>query len=489
MPDQQHQEDYQKQFLEEKEKFDNIFNLTTAASKIISSDLTIVRVNQALTELLGFTAQEIEGTKILEYACPEHIPHWQRLQKEMWEEHKPNFKLEACLFKKDKSVVWVSVTTVSFVEKGASYGFTVLDDITWRKHYEQSEKRLNMALAYSNTAIWEMDLETRAVIRSDNHDLLFGYEKPLDNWSLETYQKHLLPEYAMPLKDAIENLTAGAELNFTARILLSEGSEVRWIHLQGRKEPGDKDVPAKLLGTVNDVTREKTAEKHKDEFISTVSHELKTPITSIKAQAQILERKLSATDDQVTALMIKQINMQIARLGILIKDLLDAGSLDEHKLLLRSEEFGFNEMIEETVEQVQQTTAHELIIEHNPVIICVGDRERTSQVLSNLLTNAIKYSPKENTVIIDVTEKDGHIICSVKDFGIGIALDKQQYIFERFYRALSIQGHVISGFGLGLYISAEIIKRLQGRIWLASTPEQGSTFYFCIPKKAESVLT
>lgn len=474
-------EDYQKQFLEGKDKFENIFKLTSAASKIIAPDLTILRVNQALIELLGFAAHEIEGTKILDYSCPEYIEHWRKLQKAMWEEHQPFFKLEACLFRKDKSLAWVSVTTVLFHENDSSYGFTVLDDITWRKDYEQSEKRLNIALQYSKTAVWEMNLNTHNVIRSDSHDSLFGYDHPLDSWNSESYITHLLPEFRTPLENEIRNLSIGDFFDFQGKILLKSG-EIKWIHLQGKTEQAGGEATKKLLGTIKDITKEKIAERHKDEFISTVSHELKTPITSIKAQAQILERRFLAMDDKVTTLMLKRIILQIGRLNILIKDLLDAGRLDEQKLFLRKEDFMFNEMVEETVAEIQRTTTHQLIIRQNPVIYCSGDRERTSQVLSNLLTNAIKYSPSKNKVIITTEEKEDQIICSVEDFGIGIAADKQPYIFERFYRVSGMQERVISGFGLGLYISSEIINRLEGKIWLRSKPGKGSVFYFSISK-------
>lgn len=128
------------------ERFQNIFNLTSAASKIIDSELTILRVNGALTELLGFTATEIEGTKIMDYACPAYKHHWHDLQKAMWEDGKPFFKLDACIIKKDKSLAWVHVTTILFRENDQSYGFTILDDYSYLKSYEESEQRLNMAL-------------------------------------------------------------------------------------------------------------------------------------------------------------------------------------------------------------------------------------------------------------------------------------------------------------------------------------------------------
>ncbi|MGI4751235.1 MAG: PAS domain-containing sensor histidine kinase [Janthinobacterium lividum] len=480
MPPDQFQNNYKEMFLESKEKFDSIFSLTSAASKIIAPDLTILKVNHALTELLGFSAQEIEGTRILDYACPEYVHHWQDLQKAMWEDHQPFFKLEGCLFKKDKTIAWVQVTTVLFHEKGNSYAFTVLDDITWRKYFEQSEKRLTMALQYSNLAVWEMNLDDFSVNRSNSHDVLFGFENHQEHWNLKTYLRLLLPEDAARLETQLYDLPKEGLLDFKGRVCTING-EIKWFQFQGKREQ-ERQGQGKILGTIKDITKEKTAERHKDEFISTVSHELKTPITSIKAQTQILERRFAATQDQATALMLRRINLQINRLNLLIKDLLEVGRLDEQKLPIHTEAFLFNDMVEDIVAETQRTTSsHKLIIEHNPEVYCTGDRGRASQVLGNLLTNAIKYSPGKDKVIIGINEKQGQLICSVQDFGIGIAAEKQAHIFERFYRAAGIQGHLISGFGLGLYISAELIKKMEGKIWLNSVLGKGATFYFSIP--------
>lgn len=474
--------DYEKQLLECNDKFENIFKLTSAASKIIAADLTILRVNKAVTELLGYRAEEIEGTRILDYACPEYKQHWHELQKAMWQDGKPFFNLETCLFRKDKSIAWVNVTTVLFHEQDESYAFTVLDDITWRKNYEESEKRLNLALHYSKMGIWEMSLENYNVIRSDTHDKLFGYKNQQENWTIENYLNHLLPEDIAPFQESIKAVTTGASLNFKGRIK-TLGQTIIWVQLEGKAEFNAEGKPVKLLGTIKDITTEKTAEKYKDEFISTISHELKTPITSIKAQVQILERKFVTTSDVTVALMLKRISLQINRLNILIRDLLDIGRTDEHALQLHKDEFLFNKMVEDTVTEIQRTTnTHNLIIKNTEPVICFGDRGRMSQLLSNLLTNSIKYSPGKDKVFISFQEQHDQIVCSIQDFGIGILREKQIHIFERFYRAAGIQNNVISGLGLGLYISAELIKRLKGAIWLKSVPGEGSTFYFSVPK-------
>ncbi|RYY20307.1 MAG: HAMP domain-containing histidine kinase, partial [Sphingobacteriaceae bacterium] len=214
-----------------------------------------------------------------------------------------------------------------------------------------------------------------------------------------------------------------------------------------------------------------------------VSHELKTPITSIKAQTQLLERKFSKSDDQTTAMMLQRINLQIGKLMTIITDLLQAGQVEEQKLILRKERYLFRLMVEETVAEIQRTTTtHQLIIDDHEEITCIGDQERTCQVLSNLLTNAIKYSPAGGKIIVRLSEQESQIHCSVQDFGLGISAEKQLRIFDRFYRVSNERNSVISGFGLGLYICSQIIKRLNGQIGLSSVPGEGSVFYFIVPK-------
>lgn len=158
--------DYENKFRECDDRFSAIFQLTTAASKIIDSDLTILQVNDALTELIGYSRDELVGSRIMDFACEEDKHRWHELQNAMWHEGKPNFKLDACIIRKDGSKVWVHVTTIAFKESGVSYAFTVLDDYTDWKKLQESEQRLTMALNYSKLVVWELDLSTRVITGS-----------------------------------------------------------------------------------------------------------------------------------------------------------------------------------------------------------------------------------------------------------------------------------------------------------------------------------
>jgi hypothetical protein len=184
--------------------------------------------------------------------------------------------------------------------------------------------------------------------------------------------------------------------------------------------------------------------------------------------------------------MIGRMDMQINRLTSLIGDLLDVTKINSGKLQFNDSEFDFVPMVGELVEELQRTTEkHTLIEQHDAVGVVYGDRERIGQVISNLITNAIKYSPQADKIIISTSLKDDEVELRVQDFGIGISKDKLAKVFEQFYRVSGDMQHTFPGLGLGLYISSEIIKREGGRIWVTSEVGKGSTFCFAIPLRGK----
>jgi len=274
--------DYKTKFLDCEDKFDTIFRLTSAASKIISSDLTILKVNDALAAMLGYTAREIEGTKILDYACEEYKAHWHDLQDALWNREVPHFKLQVCLKRKDHTLAWVDVTTILFKDSGTTYGFTVLDDITGQKNYELTQQRLTTALDNARISVWEMDCDLNYVYRSDNHDIIFGYPQPQQTWSISDYSGHLFNDCSNNFHTAIEKLTTLGKCSFEGRITCTDGS-IKWIAFSGKKEQDGATNRFKFLGTLSDITDSKLKEQYKEDFVSIASHEFKTPVTSLKA--------------------------------------------------------------------------------------------------------------------------------------------------------------------------------------------------------------
>jgi signal transduction histidine kinase len=231
-----------------------------------------------------------------------------------------------------------------------------------------------------------------------------------------------------------------------------------------------------------DITEQKYLQQQKDDFIGIASHELKTPVTSVKAYTQVLERMLQKKGDTKEANMIKKMDAQLNRLTSLIGDLLDVTKINSGKLQFNNQEFDFNAILDELIEDLQRTTGkHTIVKNFVPGGIVFGDKERIGQVVTNLITNAIKYSPHADKVIVHTTIDEKEITLCVQDFGIGIATKNLDKVFEQFYRVSGEMQHTFPGLGLGLYISSEIIKREGGRIWVTSEEGKGSTFCFALP--------
>ncbi len=235
-----------------------------------------------------------------------------------------------------------------------------------------------------------------------------------------------------------------------------------------------------VAGSTRDITSRKELERQKDEFMGVVSHELRTPVTSIKAFGQVLGRRFAKNGDESAANLLGKMDAQINRLTTLIDDLLDVTKIEGGKLRFNQDDFYFDDLIDEVIEEIQRTTE-----QHNIERVGVtkgsvfGDRHRIGQVVTNLLTNAIKYSPDADRIVVTTASDSDDITLCVRDFGIGIPKDRQPRIFERFYRVTG--NETIPGIGLGLYISAEIIRRQGGDIRVESEEGKGSTFCFTLP--------
>ncbi|MEO6330562.1 MAG: ATP-binding protein, partial [Ginsengibacter sp.] len=219
--------------------------------------------------------------------------------------------------------------------------------------------------------------------------------------------------------------------------------------------------------------------KKKDEFIGIASHELKTPLTSIKAYLQVLaEMENQQPNKQYVQKALENVN----KLQQLLFDLLDVSKIQSGQLELNINEFNIDALIDEAIAASQIISAHHKIIrEGKPIAQNISaDRQRIEQVLINLLSNATKYSPGANKVIVRTSKTASEVIVSVKDLGIGIPAEEQSKIFDRFYRSSELSRHHISGFGLGLYICKDIITRHGGKIWIESIGN-GSVFNFSLP--------
>jgi signal transduction histidine kinase len=225
----------------------------------------------------------------------------------------------------------------------------------------------------------------------------------------------------------------------------------------------------------------KEAERKKDEFISIASHELKTPMTSIKGYIQLLERSLDKNDLDTVRTRLLKVQNQIEKLNLLVADLLDISKIESGKLKFNKQYFCFNEVLEHIMEVMQQSNPEVKIIKKGGVEGPVyGDEMRIEQVMVNFITNAIKYAPGTDEIHLHSEIRGDEVYFSVQDFGIGMSEEHQQKIFDKFYR-IEETSERFQGLGIGLYICQEIIDRHEGRIGVHSTPGEGSEFYYYIP--------
>ena len=230
---------------------------------------------------------------------------------------------------------------------------------------------------------------------------------------------------------------------------------------------------------VKELLLSREVEKKKDEFIGIASHELKTPLTSIKAYIQLLERSdLKETE----RMFVRKAISQIKKLSTLIADLLDVSKIQAGSLQLHVQTFLLADLISESIETVNHIyTNHQIVIDSElPHVQMSGDKFRLEQALNNLLNNAIKYSPGSNTIYINGKQINDHVEIEVRDEGIGISTESQNRIFEKFYRAEGLS-QSLSGLGMGLYISNEIVRRHKGKITVSSVLDKGSIFTMHIP--------
>jgi PAS domain S-box-containing protein len=238
--------------------------------------------------------------------------------------------------------------------------------------------------------------------------------------------------------------------------------------------------------SLRDVSERQEQDKRKDEFISMASHELKTPVTSLKGFLSLVQRRLSRQDDEKVQHYLARMDIQIHKLTTLINDLLDLSRMQTGKLIYREEAFLMDELVQEVIVSIQETTqTHRLLLEGQTQATIFGDRDRIGQVLINLLNNAIKYSPHADTVLIRMANERQKILVSVQDFGIGITKDHHRKIFERFYQVTEPAEKTYPGLGIGLYISSEIVRRHGGQMWVESQKGKGATFHFTLPLMEE----
>jgi len=263
--------------------------------------------------------------------------------------------------------------------------------------------------------------------------------------------------------------------------------EREFFHKSGRRVPVlvgtvllNEDNQSVLAFTV-DITAQKELDQQKDEFISIASHELKTPLTSQKVYLELLEKSLSKGKIDKSKMLLPKISEQTERLIKLVNDLLDVSRITAGKMVIERQPIDLQRFVIGVVDNIKLVEKdYDIVVEGRVDKDVMIDENRIEQVITNLLANAIKYSPIKKRIIVNISEASGYAKVSVQDFGIGINEENQQKLFSRFVRVGGVE-KTFPGFGLGLYISSEIVRRHGGEMQVKSKLGKGSTFSFTVP--------
>jgi len=240
-----------------------------------------------------------------------------------------------------------------------------------------------------------------------------------------------------------------------------------------------------LIDEAARVQAREEAARLKDDFLSAAAHDLKTPLTTLVARAQLLERRaLRSPDAPADLTSIRAVIAEARRLKTFVLELLDATRAERGQLVGKREAVDVRTLIEEVVQR-RETTSHHITVSLDEPVVGVYDRNRISQLLENLVENAIKYSRDNQTVAIKAWQADDAACITVTDHGIGIPAQDVPHIFDRFYRGTNVDDRSFAGLGLGLYICRGIVEQHGGRIWATSRLGEGTTMHITLPLAAD----
>jgi two-component system CheB/CheR fusion protein len=347
------------------------------------------------------------------------------------------------------------------------------------------KKRFDLVVAATNETVWDYDVINDEVWWSENVFSTFGYNQQtvLENgtWWPENIHPEDREKVLKSFTAAIDNCDTFWAYEYRFR---RANDSYAYVSDRAFVLQDSEGKVVRMIGSMMDITERVELEKRKDEFISIASHELKTPLTTIQAYTQLLQKKVHTLNTEQTAEYLTKIELQIKNLSRLVEDLLDVSKVAIGKLTYSHKKYNFYTLLKQAVEEFQlQTHHHKIEIEGKTTQEVFVDRYRIVQVIYNFLSNAVKYSPNADKVVVKVWEDDHQIFCQVQDFGIGIPEKYQKEIFHRFYRISDKTRESISGLGLGLYICEEIIEHHKGKIWVESQENKGSSFFFSLPIK------
>lgn len=480
----------------------------------LNIDGLILYANSRFAQMVALPLSKVIGHPFIQFVPDEFKNVFKQSINIGWQAHS---KGEIVLQKSDGNCIpfLFSLSTLE-LDEGTALNM-ILTDLSEQKEGEQRLKESNDRLLQANSYVEKMNNELELKVKERTNDLLISRENfkfladniPVIAWTALpdgaiNYFNQRFYEYAgVDASEFFMNdwmqvvhpddrqktaeqwqhaINTGEPMDIEYRFKYAPDDSYHWHYGKGLPYRNEEGAIVAWFGTSTDIELQKKELEKKDEFISMVSHELKTPLTSLKGFTQLLMLTTKQNNNAVADGYLATMNNQINKLTRLIADLLDITKSKAGELQFDNELFDFNILVKEIAGEMQLTTIkHSIVLSLNRSVQVNGDRDRIGQVITNLVSNAIKYSPAADKIIVSTTVENEFIIFCVQDFGIGISRLQQTNLYSRFYRVLETSdAHTFPGMGLGLYISKNIIEKHNGKMWLESEPGKGSKFYFSL---------
>jgi PAS domain S-box-containing protein len=392
--------------------------------------------------------------------------------------------------KEETSYIHLTVEALRNEDKTITGMMAVAADVTEQvvahRELEKVTDTLKLSMDAANLGTWRTDWGTNNISISDIARNIHGI--PLNTaLSFDETLSVIIPEHRERIINAINNaVKTKGRFSEDYQIQPLDGGKRKWINSTGKVELDKKSEVTGVIGTILDITESKEDEIRKNDFIGMVSHELKTPLTSLSGYTQILNAHARKIDDTFAKDKLDKVGTQIKKMTAMINSFLNVSRLESGKIALDKSYFDINELVSDMVDELElNNSSFQINFKPIGIINIYADRDKIGAVLSNLFSNAAKYSPKFKNITISTHVDDDEVSVSVQDQGMGIKPHDLEKLFDRYYRVVSNDTQHISGFGIGLYLSAEIIDRHSGKIRAESTPGVGSTFSFSLPLRTK----
>ncbi len=469
--------------------------LQTAHDAFVGMDAAgrIIDWNPQAETIFGWSHEEAQGRELAETIVPERLreAHRHGLQRFLATGNSTILgqRLELPALHRDGHEFAVELTISALRAQGRVTFNAFARDISERKAAEELMERQRQQLIQAQSVggfgSWEWEIATDTVQWSDEQCRIYGIAQQDHPRTMEEVVRTTHPDDRERLGAQVQAcLQTGEPFALERRIVHPDGT-VRVTNTRAEVVVDEQGTPVRMVGTVQDITERHAAQRAKDEFTSVVSHELRTPLTSIRGSLGLLESGVLGPLPEQGQRMVQIAVQNTDRLVRLINDILDIERIESGHIDMHPATCDAGELIQSAVEAVASVAAEAQVTVTMGAsaqrVLLPADADRIIQTLTNLIGNAVKFSPPDSSVHVSCSARAEEVLFQVTDQGRGIPTENLESIFGRFQQVDASDSREKGGTGLGLAICRSIVEQHEGRIWAQSTPGYGSTFSFALP--------